>query len=306
MEEKMETLFQDIRYGIRMLAKSPAFAIVAILSLALGVGANTTIFTLVNAVFFKPMPVAEPSQLMAVFGTDEKNTGNFLDFMPVSYPNFCDYRDQNHVFSGTASFTGVGMSLSGTGEPEQIGGMMVTGNYFDLLGVKAAVGRTFLPEEDVTPGANPVVVLGHGLWKRRFGSDPSLVGKTISLNNQSFTVIGVAPENFHGTFAIGGVDFWVPMMMHDQVLTGTFLKWFNSRRALLFNVFGRLKPGVSMTQAQAELQIIGRSLEQQYPTENEKRNVKLMPLIQAAVNPAQRELFVRAGGVLMTVVGLVL
>ena len=302
----METLWQDLRFGFRMLLKSRAFTAVAILSLALGIGANTTIFTLVNAVFLQPLPVKEPAQLISVFGTDEKNKGNLLNFMPISYPNYVDYRDQNDVFSGLLAFGGVAMSLSGRGEPEQINGLIVSGNYFDVLGVKAARGRTFLPEEDRTPGTHPVIVISHGLWQRRFGGDPSLVGKTLTLNNQSFTVIGITPESFRGTFAIGAVDFWVPMMMHDQVLTGIFREWFNERRALLFGVVGRLKPGATMEQAQAAMQTVGRRLEQEYPKENEKRNVSLLPLLQSTINPNQRELFVRAGGLLTTIVGLVL
>jgi predicted permease len=302
----MGTLMQDIRFGARMLFKSRAFTVVAILSLALGIGANTTIFTLVNSVLLQSLPVAEPAQLMSVFGTDENNRGIQLDFAPISYPNYVDYRDQNDVFTGLLVFGNVGMSLSGTGEPEQINGLMVSGNYFDLLGVKAERGRTFVAEEDGTPGAHPVIVLSHALWQRRFGGDPALVGKTISLNNQGFTVIGIAPANFHGTFAIGASDFWVPIAMHDQVLTGIFREWFNERRALLFNVIGRLKPGVTKEQAQAELQTIGRRLEQEYPKANEKRSVMLVPLAQSTINPNQRDLFVRAGGLLTIVVGLVL
>ncbi|HEX8140380.1 MAG TPA: ABC transporter permease [Pyrinomonadaceae bacterium] len=302
----MGTLMQDIRFGARMLFKSRAFTIVAVLSLALGIGANTTIFTLVNAVLLQSLPVSEPAQLMSVFGTDENNRGNQLDFAPISYPNYIDYRDQNDVFTGLLIFGGAQMSLSGTGEPEQVNGLMVSGNYFDLLGVKAALGRTFLPEEDSTPGTHPVVVLSHAFWQRRFGGDPSIVGKTIMLNNQGFTVIGVAPPSFRGTFAIGAFDFWVPMAMHDQVLTGTFREWFNERRALLFNVIGRLKPGVSREQAQVAMQTIARRLEQEYPKANEKRSVMLVPLAQSTINPNQRDLFVRAGGLLSTVVGLVL
>ena len=302
----MGTLWQDIRFGARMLFKSRAFTVVAVLSLALGIGANTTIFTLINTVLLQSLPVAEPSQLMSVFGTDENNRGNQFDFAPISYPNYVDYRDQNDVFTGLLVFGGVAMSLSGTGEPEQINGLMVSGNYFDLLGVKAARGRTFLPEEDTTPGTHPVIVLSHALWQRRFGGDPSIVGKTLTFNSQGFTCIGVAPPNFRGTFAIGASDFWVPMAMHDQVLTGTFREWFNERRALLFNVIGRLKPGVSKEQAQAALQTIGRRLEQEYPKANEKRNVMLVPLAQSTINPNQRDLFVRAGGLMTTVVGLVL
>jgi predicted permease len=302
----MTTLLQDLRYGARMLVKKPALTVVAVISLALGIGANTTIFTLINAVFLNPLPVREASRLMTVFGTDEKNKGNFLNFMPVSHPNFEDYRRANDVFSGLVAFMGVGMSLSTGGEPEQVGGLMVSGDYFDVLGVKAAVGRTFGAEEDRTPGAHPVVVLGHGLWQRRFGGDRSIVGKQITLNNHSFTVIGVAPENFRGTFAIGNTDFWVPTAMRDQVLTGQLREWFTTRRALLFNVVGRLKDGVTKEQAEASMRAIGSRLEREYPNDNEQRSVMLMPLTESAINPNFRPVFVRAGGLLMTVVALVL
>jgi macrolide transport system ATP-binding/permease protein len=302
----MTTFMQDLRYGARMLAKKPALTAVAVISLALGIGANTTIFTLINAVFLNPLPVAEASRVMTVFGTDEKNRGDQFNFMPVSHPNFEDYRKQNDVFSGLVAFMGVGMSLSTGGEPEQVNGLMASGDYFDVLGVKAATGRVFGAEEDRTPGAHPVVVLGHGLWQRRFGGDRSIVGKQITLNNQSFTVIGVAPENFRGTFAIGNTDFWVPTAMHDQVLTGIAREWFTSRRAVLFNVVGRLKPGVTKEQAEAAMKAIGARLEREYPNDNEQRSVMLMPLTEAAINPNFRAVFVRAGGLLMTVVALVL
>src|ERR1043165_3531641 len=161
----MGTLLQDIRYGIRMLFKNRAFTIVAILSLALGIGANTTIFTLVNAILLQALPVTKPAELVTVFGTDEKNRGDQFAFSPISYPNYKDYRDQNDVFSGLLVFAGTTMNLSGTGEPEQINGLIVSGNYFDVLGVKANVGRTFLPDEDSTPGAHPVIVISHALWQ---------------------------------------------------------------------------------------------------------------------------------------------
>ena len=180
----MESLVQDMRYGLRMLRKNPGFTLVAVLSLGLGIGANTTIFTLVNAVLLRPVPVREVDRLAAVFTTDERNRGDLFAFMPVSRPNFQDYRDQNDVFEGMAATQGVGVSLSGSGEPEQIFGLMVTGNYFSLLGVPMQLGRGFLPEEDRTPGTHPVVVLSDGLWKRRFAADPRIVGKTITLNNR--------------------------------------------------------------------------------------------------------------------------
>src|SRR5262245_14015246 len=206
----MQTFWQDIRFGFRVLLKSPAFSLVAILSLALGIGANTAVFSIINTSLLKPLPVEEPKQLVSLFTTDAKNPGN----LPTSHLNYVDYRDQNQVFSGLLAFTGAGLTLTKGEATEQVFAQVVSGNYFDVLGVKAALGRTFLPDEDKTPGTHPVVVLGHDLWKRSFGSDPSLVGKTISLNRHDYTVVGIAPANFTGTNLGQGPDLYVPMMMH--------------------------------------------------------------------------------------------
>jgi predicted permease len=302
----MQTLIQDLRYALRMLRKQPGFTLVAVLSLALGIGANTAIFTLVNAVLLKPLPVEDPARLVSVFGTDEKNRGQFQNFMQISQPNFKDYRDQNTVFAGLFAHQQIGVALTMKTEPQQIAAEIVSGNYFDVLGVKATVGRTFTPAEDQTPGAHPVVVLSHALWQTRLGGDSSLVGNTVKLNNQSFTVIGIAPENFRGTNLLTPSDLWVPMMMHEQVLTGVFRDYFNDRRALLMNVTGRLKPGVTIEQAESALKSIAAALEQQYPRENEKRSVTLVPLPVSAINPNLRDTFVKSGVLLMSVVGVVL
>ena len=302
----METLWQDVRYGLRMLVRNPGFTLVAVLSLALGIGANTTIFTLINTVLLHPIPVRDPASLAMVFMTDEKNKNNQFNLFQISHLNYNDFRDQNDVFSETAAWLGAPINLSGGGEPEQIAGDLVTGNFFSLLGVQPALGRAFLPDEDKVDGAHPVVVLGDRLWKRRFAADSTIVGKTITLNGQSFTVVGVAPVGFQGINALGGPDLWVPMAMHGQILSGIFAEFFNERRALLFNVIGRLKPGVTIQQAEGALRTIAARLEKEYPEPNKGRSVTLLPMAQATVNPNFRRLFVMAGGLLMTVVGLVL
>jgi len=302
----MESLVQDMRYGLRMLRKNPGFTLIAVLSLGLGIGANTMIFTLVNAVLLRPVPVRDVDRLAAVFTTDEKNRGNLFAFMPVSRPNFEDYRDQSNVFEGMAATGGVAVSLSGGGEPEQLFGFMVTGNYFSLLGVKMQLGRGFLPEEDRTPGTHPVVVLADGLWKRRFAADPRIVGKTVTLNNWKFIVVGVSPPGFDGLNALGGPDLYVPSMMHEELLSGFVAENFNDRRALLFNPFGRLKPHVTMAQATSALQAIAARLEREYPTPNKGRSVTLLPLARTTINPNLRGPLVLAGGLLMTVVVIVL
>ena len=307
----MATLLQDLRYGARLLFKTPGFTLVAALSLALGIGANTTIFTLINAVLLNPLPVEDPSQLVSVWTTDERNqNGGFgSGFMQTSPMNYKDLRDKNEVFSGVAAHSGLPLNITGgTGDPQQVFGEIVTGNYFGVLGAKPSIGRGFLPDEDQTPGARLVCVLGYGEWQKRFGGEPSIVGRTISLNGQQFTVVGVMPKGFKGTNAIGAPAVWVPYMTYRQTTTGFFLELIrpDQRRGLVFNVTGRLKPGVSVRQAEANLKTIARQLEQEYQNDNKGRNVTLVPLAQATINPGFRGNIVVAGGLLMTIVALVL
>jgi putative ABC transport system permease protein len=305
----MSTFFQDLKFGARLLAKTPGFTVIAALSLALGIGANTTIFTLVNAVLLNPLPVQDPAQLVSVFTTDERNQNDGFGFLQTSPMNFKDLRDKNEVFSGLTGHAGIPLNITGgSGEPEQIFGEIVTGNFFAVLGARPQIGRGFLPDEDKTPGEKLVCVLGNGEWQKRFGGDPSIVGRTITLNGAAFTVVGVMPKGFKGTNAIGAPAVWVPYMTYTQTTTGFFreLAEPNSRRGLVFNITGRLKPGVSVQQAEANLKTIARQLEQEYPNENKGRNVTLVPLAQATINPGFRDNIVKAGGLLMTIVGLVL
>src|SRR3954468_4745262 len=305
----MSTFIQDLKYGVRLLAKTPGFTIIAALSLALGIGANTTIFTLVNAVLLNPLPLEDPGQLVSVWTTDERNTGNGLGFLQTSPMNFKDLRDQNEVFSGLTGHAGIQLNITGgTGNPEQIFGELVTGNYFSVLGAHPHIGRGFLADEDKTPGDKLVAVLGYGEWQKRYGGDPSVVGRMINLNGATFTVVGVMPKGFKGTNAIGAPALWVPYMTYPQTTNGFFreLAEPNNRRGLVFNVTGRLKPGLSVQQAEANLKTIARQLEQEYPNENKGRNITLVPLAQATINPGFRDNIVKAGGLLMTIVGLVL
>jgi predicted permease len=305
----MSTLLQDLKYGARLLAKAPGFTVIAALSLALGIGANTTIFTLINAVLLNPLPVEDPSQLVSVWTTDERNQGGQLGFLQLSPANYKDLRDKNEVFSGLAAHQGVPLNVAvNGGEPQQVFGEIATGNYFSLLGARPLVGRTFSPDEDKNPGERLVAVLGYGEWQKRFGGDSSVVGRTMTINGQSFAIIGVMPNGFKGTNAIGAPALWVPYMTYPVTTNGFFLELIrpDGRRGLVFNVTGRLKPGVGVQQAEANLKTIARQLAQEYPNENGGRGVTIVPLAQATVNPGFRNNLVMAGSLLMTIVGLVL
>src|SRR6266550_1376664 len=190
----METLFKDLRYGIRSLLKRPGFTATAIITLALGIGANTAIFSLVNMVLLRSLPVDHPEQVVSV---SPRGKGNAM--LAFSHPNYIDFRDRNQVLSGLLLYRFVPMSLSRGGTNERVWGYEVSGNYFDLLGVKAIKGRTFLPEEDRTRLSHPVAVVSYGCWQRRFGGDANLVGQDVLLNNHRFQIIGIAPEGFKGT-----------------------------------------------------------------------------------------------------------
>src|SRR5688500_7918745 len=232
---------QDLTYGLRMLVKSPGFSLVAILSLALGIGANTAIFSLINAVLLRPLPVTDPGTLVAVSTTDQRNPGN----LPVSHLNFKDLRAQNAVFTDTAALTFNQVNYSHGQESEQIPVQVVTANFFSLLGAEPAMGRGFRPEEETQ--VTPVAVVSHGFWERSLGSDPAAVGKTLTLNRTPYTIVGVAPKNFTGVFLGGGPSVWLPMS-RDLTPQPT---WYETRRGLFLFSVARLKPGVSVEQARA-------------------------------------------------------
>jgi predicted permease len=302
----VDKLLQDIRFGLRMMARSPGFTAVAVLSLALGIGANTAIFTLVNAVFLQPLPVRDPSTLVSVFTTDEKNSFAGISLLPTSQPNFTDIRNNSKSFAGMYAEEGFPAAVTIGKEAEEFGGDMVSGSYFDVLGVKPLLGRFFLPDEDSSTGSHPVMVLSYAVWQRKFGGDPNVVGREYMLNAHGFTVIGVAGKEFNGTNPLGGPDLWVPMATHDLVLSGILKEWYDERRALTFNVVGRLKPGVTRAQADTEVKAIFRQLAADFPTPNKGRSAAAVPLLQSTINPAFRDILLRAGGLLMVVVGLVL
>ena len=307
----LENSRQDLRTGIRNLLKQPAFTAIAILSLGLGIGANTAIFTIINAVFLHPLPVEQPSRLVELFTHDTKALDPTAQatLTPTSYPNYKDYRQRNTVFTDMCASTNFPLPLNWTGkaEPEQLNAFMVTSNYFDVLGIQPALGRFFAPDEDTKPGGNPLVILSYTLWVKRFGSDPKVLGRAMTLNQDTYTVIGVAPAGFKGTFSLANPDLlWVPISMRTRLATGILKEYSETRRLRWLTLIGRLKDGVTETQAGAELKIIASALEKEYPNDNRGRTIETATLSQSALGINQRRQFQLAGGVLMSVVGLVL
>jgi predicted permease len=306
----LQALWQDICYAVRMLTKNPGFAAVAVLSLALGIGANTTIFTVVNAILLNPLPVKDISRLVEADTIDSKTlvtTANTTK-LGMSYPNFQDYAKENEVFVGLGCFVGpFPLTWSSGTEPRQIFGQMVSAKYFEILGLHPVSGRFFLPDEDTKPGGNNVAVVSYSLWANKFGSDPNVVGKTLTLNATPYTVIGVAPRGFKGAFTFGNAEqVWIPVSMYPQVLAGFFKDNFDDRRFLTTTMIGRLRDGVSLSGAEASLKTVASRLESAFPKDNASRSVALTPLADAAVGVNNRSQIVLAGGLMMGIVGLVL
>ncbi len=271
----METFWQDLQYSLRTLLKKPGFTLVIVTTLALGIGANATIFTWIKAVLLASLPgIEQPEGLVELWGATRNNSA-----LSSSYLDYLDYRDQNKVLSGLIAHQVLPLNLGRSEKPERVWGAIVSGNYFDVLGVKPQIGRTFLLEEDRTPNAHPVVVIGYGLWERRFGADPSVLGRTITLNEHDFTVIGVAPKEFGSPFAGLALDVWTPVMMKDYVARPHFSLTDRGSRWLM--VMGRLKPGVTVPQARANIAAIGSHLEQEYPQTNEQLGIAVYSVMQS-------------------------
>src|SRR6266481_391966 len=254
----METLWQDLRHSVRMLLKRPGFTLTVVITLALGIGANATIFTWIKAVLLEPLPgIEQPERLVEIWGATRNNSA-----LSTSYLDYLDLRDRNEVLSGLIAHQMLPLNLGRGGKPERIRGAIVSGNYFQDLGVKALIGRTFLPEEDRTPNANPVVVIGYGLWQRHFGTDPNVIGRSITLNEHDFSIIGVAPKEFGSTYAGATIDLWTPVMMKDYLAPRFSLTDRGSRWLM---VMGRLRPGATLAQAQGNLTAISGQLQRTYP-----------------------------------------
>ncbi|MBS1791403.1 MAG: ABC transporter permease [Acidobacteria bacterium] len=279
----MQTLWQDLRYGLRTMIKSPGFTAVAVLSIALGIAVNTSVFTMVNGMLLKPMPVRNPERLVALYTTEP----NSMYPSSFSYPDYVDYRDNNQVFSDLFIHYTTQLSLKGNdGLAELIAGEMVTGNYFTGLRLDAALGRLLTPDDDLRPGGHPVVVLSHSFWQRRFGGEQSVIGQNIKLNGHDFTVIGVAKKGFSGTRQFGWIpDVYLPLMMYAEAIPGTNEQFLANRGSRSFNVNGRLKDGVSIEQARSAMSAMAAQLGKTYPKTNENLGVGMIPA-STKVQPA--------------------
>ena len=268
----MDSLWQDLRYAVRLLARSPGITAMAVLALALGMGANTAIFSLVNGALLRPLAaVQDPDRLVTL-----ERTQNGKAQYSFGYPDYVDYRDHNSSLVGLAAHCGTPISFN-NGAAERLRGDLISGNYFAVLGVTPAVGRLITADDDDQPGAHPVAVLSYGFWQRAFGADPGVVGSGIKLNGYDFTVVGVTSRDFSGTEKGGSYDVWVPIKMQVQAMPRTMGRhWFNDRSAGWLTLFGRIKPGVSVDKAQSELTAIARGLEQSYPDTNKGRGVSVL------------------------------
>jgi len=297
---------KDLHFALRMLRKSPGFTAVAVLTLALGIGANTAVFTVVDSLILNPLPVEKISTLAAVNTTQVNKTAQSGDLQAISYLNLKEIRERTRAFRSLAGHSyPLAVTMTDKGEPHRIFAEIVTANYFDTLGIHPFLGRFFLPGEDRSPGAAPVAVLGYTAWQNRFAGVSDILGQRITLDETPFTIIGVGPKGFKGVYAVFGPDLWIPSMMAEQVLPAEQRSALNDRGLPLFTGIGRLQPGVTRAQAQAEMSIVGAALGKEDPGANEGKILTVTPLLEAAYGP-ERQPVVFGGILLMAIVGLVL
>ncbi|MEK6323122.1 MAG: ABC transporter permease [Acidobacteriota bacterium] len=274
----METLWQDLRYGIRMLARNPGFTSIAVLSLALGIGANTAIFSVVNAVLLRALPFPEPERLVMIW--EDVSFAGFPRNTPAP-ANYADWKSQNSSFEDVAAMDGRSFNLTGDGEPEKVAAYGVTANFFPLLGVKPVLGRAFLPEED-KPEANKVVALSYRLWQQRYGGEPGIIGREILLNGEKYSVVGVMPSSFQ--FMESYIRLWVPIALTPEQLT--------QRGSHYLQVVARMKPGVALEEANADIQTIQQRISRDHPDEAGRISAYVMPLHEHLAGDLRRPLLV--------------
>ena len=297
----MENLWNDLCYAWRMLIKSPGFSIVAVLALGLAIGANTAIFSLFNGVIWRPLPVKDPQQLVVV-ATKQRG----LDFpIPLSYPDFQDYRQLKAVFSDMIGYVPDPVNLQAGGRPTRAWAELVTGNYFSMLGLEAARGRTFATNEGWVPGKDALIVLSYKYWQTRFGGNPDIVGRSVQVNKHPFTIIGVAPERYHGAYYFLEPDFYIPVTTMS-LLDPKSADDLNKRGATYLRVLARLQPGMTPTQALAAAQPTDRRLAQEFPESHKDMSLLVIPELNARPEPGLGAFMSKAVWVFMSLAGLVL
>src|SRR5690242_4837068 len=293
-------MLKDVQYGVRMLLKNPGLTLVAVITLALGIGANTAIFSAVGAFMLRPLPVPNGNEL--VCPTEITEDRGLAD--EFSYPDYLDYRAQSTSFAGLAAESMIPAAIDSDSVTSVSWGQAVSANYFDVVQVQPILGRTFNADEDKNVGVNPVLVLSHSFWQRRFGGDPNIVGKTVRVNDRPYQVIGVAPEAFVGTKFALAMDIWTPMSMVEELNRSP--KLLTTRSSHWMNPIGRLKPGVSLSQASAEMTSIANRLNETYPDARSKgTQVRVVPETEARFGEVSG--VVRNGSAIaLAIVGLIL
>ena len=305
----MQTLLNDLRYGAKMLWKSKGVTLVAVISLAVGIGANSAIFSLINSIFLRPRAISRPDEVVELYvGEGEQ------PYQSTSYPSYLELRDRNDVLSGLAAYSMDQFRLGDAGEVEPVWGEAVSGNYFDVLGVAAQKGRTFAADEDLVPRQKPVVVISHSLWQRRFNSDPELIGTTITLNDQPLTVIGIAPPQYTGMIRGISAEIWVPMMMMPALnLNGDRILTRDNRGLVLV---GRLKPETTLAQVRARFDLLTRDMQAAYPEEWMEKDessgqarakaISVLPESETRIHPTAHAAAYAVFGLVFVIVNLVL
>jgi putative ABC transport system permease protein len=279
-------MMTDLRYALRTLLKTPAFTIIAVVTLALGIGANSAIFSVVDTVLLRPLPFENPNELVMVYGTSAREPEAR---QTVSFPNFYDWRDQSQSFTAMAAYAGAAVVLNSGGEAQEIQGVAVAGDIFNTLGIAPMLGRGFTPEETKI-GAPRVVVLGHGLWQRAFASDPGIVGREITMSGRVHTVVGLMPPGWK--FPVNAETSEYISALEPLVAPSV-----TQRGSSFLRIVGRMKSGVTIPQAEAELRTIADRLQQQYPDSNTGRSVVLVPLLEDIVGDVRPALMILLGAV---------
>lgn len=290
-----------MKLTVRSLAKSPGFTVIAVAMLALGIGASTACFSLLNAFFLRPPPFARPAELVSLHTVDDRTPG----LMRLSYPNYRDFRQQSGDLADLAFFTYSGGRVVAGGQSVVTFGLLVSANYFELLGVNAALGRVLRPADD-NDGAPSVVVVSHAFWKARLGGDPAALGRPLVINGTPFTIVGVTSPEFRGVSQLDAPEFWLPSSAYKSQFGGPALDNFLSRRAVVVYAIGRLKPGVSRAQLEGALKTVAVSLAKTYPAENGGRSIRVIPIREAMLDPNARADMLRAGNLLIALSGLIL